>query len=176
MPLGVEAGSAMLKLLPQLDEMLKKTGGKLGKIVSYQGYPEAYQDLALGRIDYVVNVWLSLQTVAKEKPDDLRGRPGGFRADLHCLSAGEGQHRAADCDQRLPARRAQGRLDVRAAEEIFRDHLRENAGGGLRKRLIPPQPWAEGDYPGPGGRGGKHNRRQRAGDCDRHCRSGLAWR
>jgi polar amino acid transport system substrate-binding protein len=69
LPLGVEAGSAMLKLLPQLDEMLKKTGGKLGKIVSYQGYPEAYQDLALGRIDFVVNVWLSLQTVAKEKPD-----------------------------------------------------------------------------------------------------------
>jgi polar amino acid transport system substrate-binding protein len=66
---GVEAGSAMLKLLPQLDDMLKATGGHLGKIVSYQGYPEAYQDLALGRIDYVVNVWLSLQTIVKEKPD-----------------------------------------------------------------------------------------------------------
>lgn len=68
-PLGVEAGSAMLKLLPQLDDMLHATGGHLGKIVSYQGYPEAYQDLALGRVDYVVNVWLSLQTIAKEKPD-----------------------------------------------------------------------------------------------------------
>lgn len=67
--LGVEAGSAMLKLLPQLDDMLKTTGGHLGKIVQYQGYPEAYQDLALGRVDYVVNVWLSLQTIAKEKPD-----------------------------------------------------------------------------------------------------------
>jgi len=66
---GVEAGSAMLKLLPQLDDMLKATGGSLGKIVSYQGYPEAYQDLALGRTDYVVNVWLSLRTVAKEKSD-----------------------------------------------------------------------------------------------------------
>jgi polar amino acid transport system substrate-binding protein len=69
LPLGVEAGSAMLKMLPQLDEMLKTTGGSLGKVTEYQGYPEAYQDLALGRIDYVVNVWLSLQTVAKEKPD-----------------------------------------------------------------------------------------------------------
>jgi polar amino acid transport system substrate-binding protein len=68
-PLGVEAGSAMLKMLPQLDDMLKATGGSLGKIVSYQGYPEAYQDLALGRIDYVVNVLLSLQTIAKERPD-----------------------------------------------------------------------------------------------------------
>jgi polar amino acid transport system substrate-binding protein len=67
--LGVESGSAMLKLLPQLDDMLKTTGGHLGKVVQYQGYPEAYQDLALGRLDYVVNVWLSLQTIAKEKPD-----------------------------------------------------------------------------------------------------------
>jgi polar amino acid transport system substrate-binding protein len=66
---GVESGSAMLKMLPQLDDMLKTTGGHLGKIVQYQGYPEAYQDLALGRVDYVVNVWLSLQTIAKEKPD-----------------------------------------------------------------------------------------------------------
>lgn len=66
---GVEAGSAMLKLLPQLDDMLKKTGGHLGKVVQYQGYPEAYQDLSLGRLDYVVNVWLNLQTVAKQNPD-----------------------------------------------------------------------------------------------------------
>jgi polar amino acid transport system substrate-binding protein len=66
---GVESGSAMLKMLPQLDDMLKTSGGHLGKIMQYQGYPEAYQDLALGRVDYVVNVWLSLQTIAKEKPD-----------------------------------------------------------------------------------------------------------
>ena len=67
-PLGVEAGSAMLKLLPQLEDMLKATGGTLGKIVTYQGYPEAYQDLSIGRIDFVVNTYLSLATVAKEKP------------------------------------------------------------------------------------------------------------
>ncbi|HTP83549.1 MAG TPA: transporter substrate-binding domain-containing protein [Alphaproteobacteria bacterium] len=68
-PLGVEAGSAMMTMLPQLDEMLKKTGGGIGKIVPYQGYPEAYQDLALGRVDYVVNTLLSLRQIAKEKPD-----------------------------------------------------------------------------------------------------------
>jgi polar amino acid transport system substrate-binding protein len=74
--LGVEAGSAMLKLLPQLDDMLKVTGGKLGKIVSYQGYPEAYQDLALGRIDFVVNTRLSLESIAKSKPDTFEvGQP-----------------------------------------------------------------------------------------------------
>jgi polar amino acid transport system substrate-binding protein len=67
-PLGVEAGSAMLKMLPQLAAMLKQTGGTLGKVVQYQGYPEAYQDLALGRVDYVVNTLLSLQSVAKARP------------------------------------------------------------------------------------------------------------
>jgi polar amino acid transport system substrate-binding protein len=73
---GVEAGSAMLKMLPQLDDMLKATGGKLGKIVSYQGYPEAYQDLALGRIDFVVNTRLSLESIAKSKPDTFEiGEP-----------------------------------------------------------------------------------------------------
>ena len=69
LPLGVEAGSAMLKLLPQLAEMLKATGGTLGKVVEYQGYPEAYQDLALGRIDYVVNTKLSLDSIAASKPN-----------------------------------------------------------------------------------------------------------
>lgn len=68
-PLGVEAGSAMMKMLPQLDDMLKASGGKLGPVTPYQGYPEAYQDLALGRVDYVVNTLLSLQSIAKEKPD-----------------------------------------------------------------------------------------------------------
>lgn len=67
--IGVEAGSAMLKLLPQLEEMLKPTGGKLGKVVTYQGYPEAYQDLANGRLDTVVNTSLSLASIVAAKPD-----------------------------------------------------------------------------------------------------------
>ena len=57
---GVEAGSAMLKLLPQLEDMLKESGGKLGKVVEYTSYPEAYQDLALGRVDYVVNTVINV--------------------------------------------------------------------------------------------------------------------
>lgn len=67
--IGVEAGSAMLKLLPQLEEMLKPTGGKLGRVVTYQGYPEAYQDLANGRLDTVINTSLSLASVVAAKPD-----------------------------------------------------------------------------------------------------------
>lgn len=66
--LGVEAGSAMLSLLPELEDMLKATGGKLGKIVQYQDYPSAYQDLASGRLDYVVNNYLSLRDLVTKQP------------------------------------------------------------------------------------------------------------
>jgi polar amino acid transport system substrate-binding protein len=65
---GVQAGSALLARLPELAAMLEKEGGKLGKVVEYTSYPEAYQDLALGRLDYVVNTVINLQTLAAEKP------------------------------------------------------------------------------------------------------------
>jgi polar amino acid transport system substrate-binding protein len=65
---GVQAGSAMLARLSELSAMLEKEGGKLGKVVEYTSYPEAYQDLALGRVDYVVNTVVNLQTLVVEKP------------------------------------------------------------------------------------------------------------
>jgi polar amino acid transport system substrate-binding protein len=65
---GVQAGSALLARLPELDAMLKKDGGTLGKVVEYTSYPEAYQDLALGRTDYVVNTVINLKTLVAEKP------------------------------------------------------------------------------------------------------------
>lgn len=65
---GVQAGSAMLAALPQLEAMLTKTGGRLGKVVQYVSYPEAYQDLAIGRTDYVTNTVINLNLLIKEKP------------------------------------------------------------------------------------------------------------
>ncbi len=66
---GVQAGSALLGRLPELETMLKNGGGKLGKVVEYTSYPEAYQDLALGRTDYVVNTIINLKTLVAEKPN-----------------------------------------------------------------------------------------------------------
>jgi polar amino acid transport system substrate-binding protein len=65
---GVQAGSALLGRLPELKTMIEKTGGKMGKVVEYTSYPEAYQDLALGRTDYVVNTVINLKTLVTEKP------------------------------------------------------------------------------------------------------------
>jgi len=48
--------------------MLKPTGGKMGEVVQYVSYPEAYQDLAIGRTDYVVNTQINLQSLVNDKP------------------------------------------------------------------------------------------------------------
>jgi len=65
---GVQAGSALLGRLPELKAELEKGGGTLGKVVEYTSYPEAYQDLALSRTDYVVNTIINLKTLVAEKP------------------------------------------------------------------------------------------------------------
>lgn len=66
---GVEAGSMMAThLTTELAPALKKMGGRLGPVTQYQAYPEAYQDLAVGRLDYVANVKISLQSVANARP------------------------------------------------------------------------------------------------------------
>src|SRR5579872_4107833 len=65
---GVQAGSVLYAKLPELAEMIEKAGGKMGKVVQYTSYPEAYQDLAAGRTDYVVNGDINLLTVVAERP------------------------------------------------------------------------------------------------------------
>lgn len=68
-PLGIQAGSALLQHLPQLKAKLESMGGRLGKVVQYTSYPEAYQDLAIGRTDFVINTNINLNTIVKEKPN-----------------------------------------------------------------------------------------------------------
>lgn len=65
---GVQSGSVLLARLPELEKMIEKTGGKMGKVVQYASYPEAYQDLANGRVDYVVNGEINLLGVIAERP------------------------------------------------------------------------------------------------------------
>jgi polar amino acid transport system substrate-binding protein len=67
--LGIQAGSGLLQRLPELETTLAKTGGRIAKVVEYTSYPEAYQDLALGRTDFVINTVINLQTLVNEKPE-----------------------------------------------------------------------------------------------------------
>ena len=81
---GVQAGSVLLSRLPELAAMLKKTGGKLGKVVEYTSYPEIYEDLANGRLDYAVNGIINATALVKERGNIFAiGQPvsgAGFHA------------------------------------------------------------------------------------------------
>src|SRR5580698_1506144 len=65
---GVQAGGASYAALANLTLLLAKTGGKLGTVVQYTSFPEAYQDLANGRLDYVVNGVVNLTNLTQEQP------------------------------------------------------------------------------------------------------------
>jgi polar amino acid transport system substrate-binding protein len=65
---GAQAGSAMLADLQAFDAELKTKGGSgIKKIVEYPSNPEAYQDLALGRTDAVVNTEINLRSLIEER-------------------------------------------------------------------------------------------------------------
>jgi polar amino acid transport system substrate-binding protein len=68
MTLGVQQGGASFQVLPDLEAELKKTGGKLGSIVQYGNFSEAYQDLLNRRLDAVIHNIVSLSTLTAEKP------------------------------------------------------------------------------------------------------------
>ncbi len=69
---GVQAGGASYEALGALRALLAKTGGKLGLVKQYTSFPEAYQDLAEGRIDYVVNGVVNLTSLVRDHPDRFR--------------------------------------------------------------------------------------------------------
>lgn len=67
--IGVQAGSAVLSTVPQLEAKLKALGGSLGEVVEYQSYPEVYADLANGRLDYALNSVVSAATAVSKRPE-----------------------------------------------------------------------------------------------------------
>ena len=64
---GLQAGSAILARLPELEKMMAAENCKIGEVVQYEAYPEAYADLANGRLDYVINALISVNDLVKEK-------------------------------------------------------------------------------------------------------------
>ncbi|MDV6318278.1 transporter substrate-binding domain-containing protein [Chromohalobacter sp. HP20-39] len=67
--LGVQAGSVLLSRLPELKTMLEEKDGELGEVVQYASYPEAFADLANGRLDYVIDSAVPVNTLVASKPD-----------------------------------------------------------------------------------------------------------
>lgn len=83
-PVGVQGGSSFEARLPELVKMLKDAGCEMGKVVKYQTYPEAYADLANGRVDYVINSLIGVNDLIKVRGNLFdKGFPvtaGGFNA------------------------------------------------------------------------------------------------
>ncbi len=81
---GVQAGSVLLSRLPELEAMLEETGGSLGEVIEYTSYPEIYEDLQNGRIDYTVNSIISAKSLIAQRGDAFEmGEPvsgPGFHA------------------------------------------------------------------------------------------------
>lgn len=66
---GVQTGSAQYSRLNELNTLLEKSGGKVGKVVTYSSYPEIYADLANGRLDYVVNTLIGANNLVSQRPN-----------------------------------------------------------------------------------------------------------
>ncbi len=68
---GAQTGSAMLGDLKALNQDLKSKHGGSGikEIVEYQSYPEAYQDVANGRLDAVANTQINLNSLIQTRAD-----------------------------------------------------------------------------------------------------------
>jgi polar amino acid transport system substrate-binding protein len=94
---GVQQGSAQFTALPELQEILEKGGGKLGKVVQYASYPEAYQDLAAGRTDYVINSAVTVASLVRERPSVFQA--GTFpvsRTSYHAWAVKKGNNELRD--------------------------------------------------------------------------------
>ncbi|KQT64495.1 amino acid ABC transporter substrate-binding protein [Aureimonas sp. Leaf460] len=110
---GIQAGSAMYQRLPELETLLAKTSGKLGKAEQYTSYPEAYQDLALGRTDYVVNNIIGLQTLLREKPDVFEiGEPVSSKTYVAWAVAKGNDTLRAYLDEFLKEQRRNGTIEA----------------------------------------------------------------
>jgi polar amino acid transport system substrate-binding protein len=67
---GAQTGSAMLADLKAMNAAMIAKGGKgVKEIIEYQSYPEAYQDLGIGRLDAVVNTQINLNSLVATKAD-----------------------------------------------------------------------------------------------------------
>lgn len=63
---GVLQGGASAQVLPDLEAELRKSGGKLGKVVRFRTYAEAYEALVARRVDAVIQNATTLAQLVRE--------------------------------------------------------------------------------------------------------------
>ena len=109
--LGTQQGSSIHQRLPEVEALLAKTGGKLGKVSLYASYPEAYQDLANGRIDYVLNSVVAIADVIRKRPNDFELGEAVVPIGYHAWAVKRGNKDLRDfLNQFLTEQRKNGKL------------------------------------------------------------------
>lgn len=87
---GVQAGSVLLTRLPELAQMLQADGGRLGTVVEYTSYPEAYADLANGRLDYVIDGFVPAKTLSVKRSKVFKMGPAVSGPGFHAWAIPKG--------------------------------------------------------------------------------------
>jgi polar amino acid transport system substrate-binding protein len=109
--LGTQQGSSIHQRLPEVEALLAKTGGTLGKVSLYASYPEAYQDLANGRIDYVLNSVVAIADVIRKRPNDFELGQAVVPIGYHAWAVKRGNKELRDfLNQFLTEQRKNGKL------------------------------------------------------------------
>jgi len=108
---GVQQGSALAAALPELDEMLKQTGGHLGKVVQYASYPEIYEEVANGRLDYAINTVTTIAPLVREKSKVFAMGQAVSKRSYHAWAVKRGNNELRDyLNQFLTDQRKNGML------------------------------------------------------------------
>lgn len=93
---GLQQGSSIQQRLPQVDQLLQSHGGRLGRVVAYASYPEAFQDLAIGRIDYVLHSVVALADLVRRRPNDFEMGEAVVPVSYHAWAVKKGNRELRD--------------------------------------------------------------------------------
>jgi polar amino acid transport system substrate-binding protein len=109
--LAVQRDGASHDVIPELRATIERSGGKLGRVVEYRTYAEAYEDLVRRRVDAVVNTQESLAPLVRRTLDLFElGSPVGPRLNV-AWAVHKGNHSVLQSlNSFLEAQRASGSL------------------------------------------------------------------
>jgi polar amino acid transport system substrate-binding protein len=111
LPFGTQQGSAMQQRLPEVEALLQKLGGKLGRVSFYVSYPDAFQDLAFGRVDYVIANVVPISDLIRKRPGEFELGEAVASVTYHAWAVKKGNKDLRDfLDQFLGEQRKNGTM------------------------------------------------------------------
>jgi polar amino acid transport system substrate-binding protein len=111
LPFGTQQGSAMQQRLPEVEALMNKLGGTLGRPSFYVSYPDAFQDLALGRVDFVIANVVPITDLIRKRPNEFELGEAVASVTYHAWAVKKGNKDLRDfLDQFLGEQRRNGTM------------------------------------------------------------------